>query len=62
MRINNQNQFVLCRGKKCCPIVTFEDNDLVTIKDDFQNTVKMTTEQFMEIENVIKHKHKLTTE
>lgn len=58
MRINNPNQFVLCcRGKKC-PVVTFEDNEMyVTIRDDYENTVKMTTEQFMEIGKVIEHRN-----
>ena len=62
MRINNPNQFVLCRGKKCCPVVTFEENDIVTIQDDFNNTVTMTFEQFLEIENVINHRKTEETE
>lgn len=52
MKILNRNQFVLCRGKKCCPVVTFDGDD-VFIKDDYKQEIKMTREQFMEIGNVV---------
>jgi len=58
MKILKDNSFLLCcRGKKC-PIVNIE-NDTVTISDDYEQKVKMTMEQFLEIKkvfNVIENK------
>ena len=52
MKMIKDNQFVLCcRGKKC-PIVTISD-DCVEISDDYEQKVKMTKEQFMEIGKVV---------
>lgn len=61
MEIINRNQFVLCRGKKCCPVVTV-DGANVSIKDDYNNEIKMTVEQFMEIEPVVQHLRQTTEE
>lgn len=46
----------LCGRARCCPKVVlpttenvggYKDNDIVKIKDDYGNTVKMTWEQFI---------------
>lgn len=48
----SNNQFVLCcRGKKC-PIVTVQ-GETVEIVDDYEQKVRMTKEQFMEISKVV---------
>lgn len=54
--IQKGNTFVLCCRTKgrSCPEITFHDEE-VHIKDDYNNTIKMKRDEFMDIANVIKH-------
>lgn len=51
MKILGNNQFLLCCRAKKCPVVSITENE-VTISDDYEQKVRMTFEQFLEIKKV----------
>ena len=51
--MKKSNSIVLCGGKSCCPILTLNDN-VVNIKDDYGNEIKIDKKQALLISDAIK--------
>jgi hypothetical protein len=47
----NENEWVMCANRRCCPVVRIEGCE-VFITDDHGNTVHMPMDQFLEIGNL----------
>jgi predicted NBD/HSP70 family sugar kinase len=53
----NNNSIVLCGRRGCCPTLTLNEN-IVKIKDDYGNEIKITKEQALSVGLAIKELEK----
>ena len=51
------NRIILCCGKKGCPVITKEPDEMVKITDDFGNHVKMSLGEARLIDNALTKMH-----